>query len=240
MTLFSLARSIHIAAGVVGFISLWLPLVARKGGTLHRRVGWVYVGAMGVVAASALVLSGSRFVLEPAARSTALFFIYLSAQSAAASSLGVRVLRARHRTGAHRSLLDLAMAGLLLGLGLFTAGWGVVMHVPLLWGFAPVGIYTGATTLHYWLNPPKERMHWWFQHMGAMVTSGIGTLTAVLVVNARHLGISGMQLAVFLAPTVVGVTGLRIWKRYYRQKFSPRPTATSTPSDAVPPALSGE
>ncbi|MBU8898073.1 hypothetical protein DRW03_25710 [Corallococcus sp. H22C18031201] len=231
MTFYSLARSLHIAAGIVGFISLWLPLVARKGGALHRRVGWVYVGAMGVVALTALVLSGTRFILEPAARSGALFFISLSVQSAAAASLGVRVLRAKHRTAGHRNLYDLGIASLTLGMGLVTLGWGVAMHAPLLWGFAPVGILAGGSALRYWLRTPGERMHWWFQHMGAMVTSGIGTLTAVLVVNARHLGIEGMQLAVFLGPTVIGITGLRLWVRYYRQKFSP---PTKTPSSAHP------
>ncbi|NBD08981.1 DUF2306 domain-containing protein [Corallococcus silvisoli] len=227
MTFYSLARSLHIAAGVVGFITLWLPLFARKGGALHRRMGWVYVSAMGVVAFTALILSGTRFIVDPAVRSVALFFISLSTQSAAAASLGVRVLRAKQRTTAHRSVYDLGIAGLTLGTGLVTLTWGVMMNAPLLWGFAPVGIFVGASTLYYWLTPPRERMHWWFQHMAAMVTSGIGTLTAVLVVNARHLGISGMQLAVFLGPTVVGVTGLRLWVRHYRQKFSPPPRALS-------------
>ncbi|MCE9672769.1 hypothetical protein LY474_33685 [Myxococcus stipitatus] len=221
MTFNSFIRSLHIAAGVVAFITLWLPLVARKGGTLHRRVGWVYVGAMGVIALTALLLSGTRFVLEPAERAIALFFVSLSVQTAAAASFGVRVLRAKQRTTAHRSLYDLGIAGLTLCTGLVTLAWGVAMNAPLLWGFAPVGIFVGASTLYYWRTPPRERMHWWIQHMGAMVTSGIGTITAVLVVNARHLGIEGMQLAVFLGPAVVGVTGLRLWVRYYRQKFSP-------------------
>ncbi|WP_338865354.1 hypothetical protein [Myxococcus stipitatus] len=234
MSLDVIARTLHITAGVIGFTALWLPLVARKGSTLHRRVGWVYVAAMLVVCLTGLLISGWRFTQGPAERSTALFFIYLSALSGTSVSMGVRVLRTRARTTPNRNLFDLGLSALTLGLGLFTGAWGLAVDIPLLWGFSLVGIVLGGSSLRYWLRAPQERMHWWFEHMGAMIGSGIATLTAVLVVNARHLGIEGMQLAVFLAPTVVGVTGLRLWVRYYRAKFAPKltPRATSTETPA--------
>ncbi|WP_223645311.1 DUF2306 domain-containing protein [Corallococcus sp. EGB] len=220
MSLYLLARWLHIASGVVAFVTLWLPLVARKGGALHRRVGWAYVGAMIAAALSSLVISGGRFLQAPREQPMALFFIYIAVLSAASATMGVRVLRTKTRTGASMHPLDVGLSTLLLCMGLFTEAYGLRMGVPLLWGFAPVGIFSGTTGLWYWLRPPQERMHWWFQHMGAMVASGIGTLTAALVVNARHVGINGLQLALFLGPTVVGVVGLRLWTRYYRQRFA--------------------
>ncbi|RKH04062.1 DUF2306 domain-containing protein [Corallococcus carmarthensis] len=227
MSLYLLARWLHIASGVVAFITLWLPLVARKGGALHRRVGWVYVGAMIAAAISALVISGWRFLQAPREQPIALFFVYIAVLSAASASMGVRVLRTKTRTGASTHPLDVGLSTLLLCMGLFTVAYGLRMDVPLLWGFGPVGILSGSGGLWYWLRPPQERMHWWFQHMGAMVASGIGTITAALVVNARHLGIDGLQLAVFLGPTVVGVLGLNLWTRYYRQRFARKaPAAT--------------
>ncbi|MCY1021939.1 hypothetical protein [Pyxidicoccus sp. MSG2] len=235
MSFYQLARWLHIASGVVAFITLWLPLIARKGGTLHRRVGWVYVGAMLAVALSALVIAGWRFVQAPLEEPVALFFTYLAVQSAASSSMGVRVLRAKTRTGAHHHPLDVGLSALVLAMGLFTFAWGVVVQQPLLWGFAPVGIYAGSAGLRYWLRPPQERMHWWFEHMGAMVASGIGTVTAVLVVNARHFGINGTQLALFLGPTVVGVTGLKLWERYYKRRFAPKPRPVASREVAATP-----
>jgi len=232
MSFYYLARAIHIMAGVVGFTALWLPLVVRKGSSLHRRVGWVYVGAMGVVAVTGLIISTWRFMQGPENQSHALFFMLLSVMSGTSASMGVRVLRTKARMTAHRHPFDLGLSALTLGLGLFTVAWGLVKGVPLLWGFAPVGILTGASSLRYWLRPPQERMHWWFQHMGAMVGSGIATLTAVLVVNARHLGIEGMQLAVFLGPTLVGVPGLKLWERYYQKKFAPK-AKSPAPKSAV-------
>ncbi len=237
MSLYLLARWLHIASGVVAFVTLWLPLVARKGGPLHRRVGWTYVGAMISAAISALAISGWRFLLAPGARPMDLFFIYIAVLSAASASMGVRVLRTKTRTGASTHPLDLGLSALLLCLGLFTLAYGLRMNVPLLWGFAPVGLLSGTTGLWYWLRPPRERMHWWFQHMGAMVASGIGTITAALVVNARHLGIEGLQLALFLGPTVVGVVGLKLWTRAYRQRFArkaPAGTGQGLPGEIQP------
>ncbi|MFY1832227.1 hypothetical protein ACN47A_40400 [Myxococcus fulvus] len=234
MSFYALTRTLHITAGVIGFTALWLPLVARKGGALHKRVGWVYVAAMAAVSITGFLLSGWRFLHEPEERSAALFFIYISVLSGTSASMGVRVLRTRSRTTAHRNPYDLGMSALTLVLGLFTAAWGLAVSMPLLWGFSLVGIVLGASSLRYWLRPPQTRMHWWFEHMGAMVGSGIATLTAVLVVNARHLGIDGMQLAVFLGPTVVGVTGLKLWERYYLKKFAPTSRVTVATAPATP------
>lgn len=237
MSLYLLARWLHIGSGILAFITLWLPLVARKGGTLHRRVGFVYVGAMISAALTALFISGWRFLQAPTEQPIALFFTYLGVMSAASASLGVRVLRTKGRTGPSRNLLDVGLSALVLFMGLFTFAWGLAVGMPLLWGFATVGIFTGSSGLWYWLRPPQEKMHWWFQHMGAMVGSGIGTVTASLVVNGRHLGIPGLHLATFLGPTVVGVIGLKLWERYYRQRFSGKarsPAAPEAPAAATP------
>ena len=47
----------HVIAGVVALASMIVPLVARKGGRLHRRAGWVFVIAM--IGGIALVASGA-------------------------------------------------------------------------------------------------------------------------------------------------------------------------------------
>lgn len=110
-------------------------------------------------------------------------------------------------------------------MALVTGAYGLSLGASLLYGFAPVGLLVGGSQLYFWLRPPAERMAWWFEHMGAMIGSGIGTLTAMLVVNARYLGVSGFDLALFLGPTVVGLVGLKLWERFYRQRFTAKPTA---------------
>ena len=69
--------------------------------------------------------------------------------------------------------------------------------------------------------------------MGSMVGASIAALTAFLVNNVRHLGISGSQLGVFLAPTVVGLVGLHLWTRAYRRRFGDVPPK-ARPARATP------
>lgn len=225
MSLYLTARWLHILAGLVAFVALWLPLLARKGGPLHRRAGWVYVAAMIVAALTGLGISGWRFFTHPGGSASSLFLMYVGVLSAANAIMGVRVIQTRARTRAHRHPLDLSLAAVLILMALVTGGYGLSVGASLLYGFAPVGLWAGGSQLYYWLRPPTGRMAWWFEHMGTMIGSGIGTLTAVLVVNARHFGVSGFQLALFLGPTVVGVIGLELWKRFYRQRFTAKAPA---------------
>lgn len=231
MVLYSIARWLHIFSGMTALAALWIPLFTRKGSPLHRRVGWVYVGAMALSAVTGLGISGWRFLEERSPY--ALFLMYVGVLSAASASFGVRLLRSRARTGAHRHPFDLGLSALLVLLALVTAGHGLARGQPLLYGFAPVGLWVGGSQLYYWLRPPTGRLHWWFEHMGAMLGSGIATLTAFLVVNARHLGMDGFQLALFLGPTVVGITVNLVWERYYRRRFS-RPAAGPLQGGATP------
>jgi hypothetical protein len=225
MTLYLVARWLHILAGLVAFVALWLPLIGRKGGPLHRRAGWVYVAAMIVAAVTGLGVSGWRFFTQSGHPAPALFLMYVGVLSAASATMGVRVIRTKARTGALRHPLDLGMAALLILMALVTGGYGLSVGASLLYGFAPVGLWAGGSQLYYWLRPPTGRMAWWFEHMGTMIGSGIGTLTAMLVVNARHFGVSGFQLVLFLGPTLVGLVGLKLWERFYRQRFAARATA---------------
>lgn len=223
MSLFDALRWFHIAAGMVAFTTFWLPMVVHKGGPLHRRVGWVFVQAMATASVTGIGLSVWRLIAFPQQRPMSLFFLYVGVLSAAAASMGVRVLRTKTRTGPHHNVYDLGMAGLLVLTALGVGGYGLATGRSLLWGFALVGLIGGGADLLYWLRPPAERMHWWYQHMGSMVGASIAALTAFLVNNVRHLGISGFQLGVFLAPTVVGLVGLQVWTRSYRKRFGDAP-----------------
>lgn len=117
-TIVEAVRAVHIAAGVTALLTLFIPMAAAKGGRLHRRAGWVYVCAMGTVAATALVVSGYRIATLPRMRTFSIFLLYIAVLSATNTSAGVRVLRAKTRTGAHRNAWDLALPVMLMASGL--------------------------------------------------------------------------------------------------------------------------
>ncbi|PTL76100.1 DUF2306 domain-containing protein [Vitiosangium sp. GDMCC 1.1324] len=221
---------IHVAAGMTALSVFWLPMVARKGGPLHRRVGWVYVGAMAAVAVTGIAMCGWQLATNRSASLPSYLFLgYVGVLSWASASLGVRVLRAKSRTAAHRHPYDLGLPVVLILAAVGILSYGVVLRAPLLMGFAPVGLLVGGSQLRYWLRPPTTRMHWWYEHLGAMVGSSIGALTAFLVVNAHRLGLNGFQLWLWLTPTVVGVVGMRLWVRHYQRRFEARPAPARGP-----------
>ena len=229
MPLYRFALALHVLGGTLALLSFWLPLVARKGGALHRRTGWPYVGAMALLAVTGLYISGWRALWGlPAQRPFNVFLVFVGLLSASSATMGLRVLRAKGRRAAHRHPLDLGLSGLLVLAALALTGYGVAVRQPLLVGFAPVGLFAGASQLYYWLRPPTSKMHWWFEHMGSMGGSTIAVVTAFLVINAPRLGLQAFGLGVWLTPALVGVVGFRLWERYYRRRFAGR-TAPATP-----------
>jgi len=227
---------IHVAAGAIALFLFWIPLVTSKGGKLHRGAGWGFVSAMAVAAFTAWVIGGIRFAEteEVQQRANAVFLAFVGLLAMNTSWNGLRALRFKKRTGSHRQPLDIGIPLLLALSGIGIVVYGFQINNPLLMGFAPVGIIIGSLDLAYWLRPPHERMHWWYQHMAGMIGTCIATITAFLVVNAVVLGFQSpyLILAVFLAPTLIGVPGLLFWQRQYRKKFE-RPVGQDSDPDRL-------
>lgn len=216
-----LTLGLHVAAGSVALASMFVPMVARKGGTLHRRAGWVFVAAMATVSVTALLLAGSRFLTDPtpAGRQAGLFLLLVTVLTGGGVSAGVRVLRAKHRTTAHRHWWDLGLAALLAASGAAGLGHGIASRQILFIAFSALALANGAGQLRYWLRAPQSRMHWWFEHMSAMLGSCIAATTAFLVVNASRWGLDTFAVVLWVAPSVIGGTAIAVWTRYYRRRF---------------------
>lgn len=212
-----LLRAVHIAAGFTALFVAPGAMIARKGGTWHRRWGRVYVWAMGIVTLSAVGLAIAR--PNPLLLMVAVFSFYLAFS-------GVRVLRRKRPSEPGQRLpgasLDWAAAGLTLvgGLGLLAlamwplgAGRGV-SAVPLVFGGLAIGL--AARDVRSFLRPPADPRAWWYQHMGNMLGAYIATVSAFSVVNFTALP----PAARFLWPTVVGSPLIAIWTRYYKRRFA--------------------
>ena len=220
-TVYDVFLAIHIAAGVVALLVFWLPLVAKKGGPFHRRVGWVYVVAAGVIASTGFVVCGRLIGDHNPLRQRAGFFLfYVGVLAAASAELGVRALRTKARTAPSKALVDLVPPALLVVGGVALAAFGVKEAMVLYVAFAALGIVQGISRLRFWLTPPSSSKEWFFAHMGGMGTSCITTVTAFFVVNAHRLGMRTFDLALWLGPPMAGAIGLTIWIRYYRRRFA--------------------
>lgn len=222
--------SLHIAGGSFALAAMLIPVFTRKGGSLHRKGGWVFVAGMAVVSITAFILSGARALTDPSpnGRQAGLFLFYVALLTAAGVSAGIRVLKTKKRTAAHTNWWDLGLAGALLLVSVFMLGYGVVTGRTLFAAFSVIGLLSGGSQLFYWLRPPTHPMHWWFEHMGAMLGSCIAATTAFLVVNAGRLGADTFSLAVWLAPTIVGAPTIILWTAYYRRKWAFNLPATAS------------
>jgi uncharacterized membrane protein len=214
--------ALHIAGGSAALLSMMIPMVAKKGGTLHRRAGWVFVTGMTIVSITALILSAARFLTDQTeqGRSAGIFLFYVAILTGAGVSTGIRVLRAKRRTSAHRGWWDIGVSSVLAGSGVAMAVYGAIAGQPLFVAFAVIGIVNGGNQLAYWLRAPTRPMHWWFAHMANMLGSCIAATTAFLVINGGRLGFETLSLVVWLAPAAVGTPAIVIWTAYYRRKFA--------------------
>jgi uncharacterized membrane protein len=226
---------LHIAGGTAALLSMLIPLVTKKGSLTHRRAGWVFVSGMTIVSITAFLLAGARWLGDPTVRGreAGAFLFFVAILTATSVSAGVRVLRAKTRTTAHRHPWDLGLPALLAASSIAAAGYGLTTGNHLFTGFSIIGLLVGGGQLAYWRTPPSHPMHWWFEHMSSMLGACIAATTAFLVVNAGRLGLETFSLVVWLAPTIVGVPTIAIWTRYYRHKFAPATRRASTASATV-------
>jgi uncharacterized membrane protein len=229
MTLRSVLLQIHIAGGGAALLSMVVPMVARKGGLLHRRAGWVFVTGMTVVSITAFGLSALRFLTDPtpAGRAAGLYLFFVAILTGASVSAGVRVLRTRQRPAVHRGTWDLGVASLLTAASVGLFAFGLTTRQPLFVAFSIIGLINGTGQLRYWLRPPQHHMHWWFEHMSQMLGACIAATTAFLVVNAGRLGTDTFSLAVWLTPSLIGGPAIFLWTTYYRRRFTVPPVHVS-------------
>lgn len=108
---------LHVAAALASLLAGTAVLVLRKGTPTHRRIGWVFVVAMAVTAAS------SAFIM----RSGQFSGIHLLSLLTAVTLPYAVVMRRRGNILAHRSAMISLFAGLVIA-GLFTLAPGRVLH----------------------------------------------------------------------------------------------------------------
>ena len=115
-----LAVQIHAAAALAALgLGAW-QLCAAKGGATHRRIGWAWLGLMGVVALSSFAITGAR---APGALS---WIHALSVLTLAVLPLAVLHAR-RGRLQAHKITMLALFFGALVVTGAFTLLPGRIM-----------------------------------------------------------------------------------------------------------------
>jgi hypothetical protein len=178
---------------------------------------------MGGVAATALPMALYRPVL---------FLAMVAVFSFYAAFSGYRVLRLKDLARGGRAkpvdwiagVLTFCSSLLLAGLGAFDSkaiqGFGIVAIV-----FGLIGMRLASVQLASFVRKPKEKMFWWYTHLGGFIGSYIAAWTAFSAVTLSQF--FGSAWYVWLWPTIVGVPAIALTTAYYKRKFAPRAKAAA-------------
>lgn len=114
-----------------------------------------------------------------------------------------------------------------IGPPIFTILIGLVAQIvgtksqnTLLIAFPFLGHFTAQSQLQYWLQVPKEKMHWWYAHMNGMFVACITTITAFLVTAVPRIwpGPIAESPILWIAPGLILGMVLNRWTFAFRVK----------------------
>ena len=222
---------LHVAAGTLALATYWGAAAARKGGTLHRRIGQAYLLAMVVVLVTALGMT-VEFVRH-GMHGIAVFLAYLVVISGTACWQAWRSVRSkRDRAGFYGAgYRRLAWTNLLSGVATLAAG--IALSNMLLMVFCWIGIVAGITALRQLRAPlPANDPRWWMrEHVQSNLGNGVATHVAFFTIGLDRvvgpLGVEVPQLFPWLAPVAVAIAaGIWLDRKY---KFG-KPKAAATTS----------
>src|ERR1700754_1997769 len=215
--------AIHIAAGAMSFLLAPVALATAKGGKQHKRWGKVYLWSMGVVAATAVPMAfffPVRFLAL-----VAVFSFYLA-------FAGYRVLRLKGlaRGGSAEQIdwvagvFTFTVSALLAWLSWFRPRMiEVIPAVGVVFGF--IGMSAAVRQMISFVLKPKEKMFWWYGHLGNFIGSYIAAWSAFSVVTLGRL--LGNKWYVWLWPVMVGVPAITATTAYYKRKFASKVKAAA-------------
>lgn len=209
--LFRVLLVFHILAGTIALVVAPAAMVTAKGGLWHRRWGFTYLGATVVIALTGAVMS----FLHPS-----LFLLMIAVFSFYLVFSGYRVLH-RKKPGQRATWFDQAVTFAMIATGIALVGYGVYGLQSSSFGIVPIvfgaiALLLSGREMVSFRHPPTEPRWWWFSHMTNMLAAYITTVSAFSVVNMTFLP----PIVRWIWPTVVGTTGILLWTRYYRRKFS--------------------
>jgi len=210
--------AVHILCGFGSFLLAPVALATAKGGKQHKRWGMVYLWSMGGVAVTALPMALFRPIL---------FLALVAVFSFYAAFSGYRVLKLKDLPrGGQAKPIDWIAALITLADGVLLA-WLGAFHAEKIQVIGIVGVVFGFIAMNLafqqmksFLMKPKEKMFWWYTHLGNFIGSYIAAWSAFSVVTLVH--VIGNHWYVWLWPTIIGVPAIVVTTIYYKRKFEPK------------------
>jgi len=198
MYVFHTLVALHIVTGSIGLVALWVPIVGRKGGPVHKRWGTVFVRALLVTGVLAIGISLTTLAWplqthdfwDDAALIRGLFgwmMLYLATLTIMLARYGTVCIRYRRDHARHREPLGIALQIATLVTALNCAWHGWQLGQPLMMGIAVVGTASAILNLRFMFTRTPAHDEWLIQHTRGVVGAGISVYTAFLAFGAVNL-----------------------------------------------------
>jgi uncharacterized membrane protein len=212
--LLSLMLVVRITGGVVALLTGLVAIFSTKGSATHRLAGKIYFIGMTAVFIGAIftALGHHRdFLLM-----VAFFSYYMTVR-------GYRVLFLKKlNEGQKPGLIDWVIIIVsaififtLLGWGFWALSFGAGIGIAALL-FGTLGSVLLFLNVKNFFKPPKEKMHWWYSHIGSMGGSYISAVTAFVVVNVE---LPVYNWVLWILPGFIGGTIITFTIKKYKRQF---------------------
>ena len=240
LMLHSLLLKLHIVLGVIALLLFWLPMLSRKGSSLHRSFGRYYGHIMKAVALSGLVMTcmvwfdpvgikGAALLVDGQVSERRLAFFKMLNLFLFLLSL-LTWVTIRHATGSllckqNRAALKhwsyQAPVWLLVVVAPYAAWQGFLFNMPLVMVFAGISLVTSFSILAYLHTKTVTANRWLIEHASAMIGSGIAAYTAFFAFGGRTLFaelLTGHWMMLpWLIPSLIGLPATIWFKRRLSQ-----------------------
>ena len=206
---------VHIAGGVIALLAGLVSIFSVKGSSTHRLVGKIYfVGMTAVFIGAVFTAIGHHkdFLLM-----VGFFSYYLTVR-------GYRVLFLKKLPEGQKAksidwmiiIVSATFIFTLLGWGVWALRMGASIGIAAVL-FGSVGSIFLLLDIKKFIRPPKEKMHWWYSHIGSMGGSYISAVSAFVVVNIE---LPQYQWVLWILPGILGGILITRTIRIYKVRFS--------------------
>lgn len=227
---------VHILTGFTGLVAFWIPVLTRKGGKYHKLFGRIfkYCAYLVLLAAVIALLLRSPEMLatdfdDPAQVLMLSFYVFLS-YLILVVYIGMRhgfaVLAHKNDITELNTPLNNAFVWISIAASIALLTYTIIVspvNQILLYVLSPLGIINGLDIRTAITNKHHLKKTWLYEHLNALLGTGIAFHTAFAVFGAGQLfdfNLNGfLQVLPWITPTLLGVPAIMIWTRMYKQRF---------------------
>ena len=195
---FNVLVALHIVTGSVGLISMWVPVIGKKGGETHKRWGRIFSHALLLTGIFAIGISlvTLRYPLEthPFSNDEAMvrgmfgwMMLYLATLTIMLSRYGIYCIQNRRNHRANRHALNISLQVATFVTATICAWQGYLINQPLKMGISVIGFLSSLLNLRFIFQTRPPMNEWLVQHTRGLVGAGISVYTAFFAFGAVNL-----------------------------------------------------